>query len=318
MPTFNSEAFLDDALKGIFNSTYQNLQVVVVDDFSNDGTLDILEKWRKQESRLSINPLPYHAGNNVARNNALTLAQGKYVVIADSDDVTLPNRIMEQVTYLDKHPDIDGVTSSLMHMDESGKTLRVEHFPKDQKLIKAGLWFKNQIPQPSMTLRLETLQRLGLNYDPDFENCGDYHLWWRMSCLGAQFTSRREPLVHYRKHDYQISKRLLGDRHLKIKEFMKLRLYALGLDPSLVEHLYPILYRNQTLDSQAWKSGQIALQSMVETLEAKVEIDKPSLNQIALKYALPVLKKYPTSLSSFFSKLALRSPGNLIKVFLSA
>ena len=85
MPVYNSEKYLKESLDSVLNQTYENLEVICVDDGSEDHSLDILNYYAKKDSRVRVYTQD-NKGPSVARNKALDNAEGEYISFVDSDD----------------------------------------------------------------------------------------------------------------------------------------------------------------------------------------------------------------------------------------
>ncbi len=104
---YNSEKFIDEALQSVWNQTYGNYEVIVVNDGSTDNTLAALEQW--QEKITIINKS--NGGISSARNAALAVSRGSIIAFLDADDIWLPNKLEEQLRFLEHNPDITVVFS---------------------------------------------------------------------------------------------------------------------------------------------------------------------------------------------------------------
>lgn len=107
--TYNYGRFIIDALNGIKNQTYKDIEVIVMDDASEDNTQKLIENWlERYEERFQsfiYIKLPRNCGAGWAYNIGFQVAQGEYIVIHDSDDIEHPSKIGKQVNLLENHPD---------------------------------------------------------------------------------------------------------------------------------------------------------------------------------------------------------------------
>lgn len=111
MPVFNGEEFLDTALEGLASQTYQNIEVLVVDDCSTDNTAEIVKRWNSKDSRFQLISAGINGGSYRARNIGLEQATGEYVTVHDADDWSHPQKIQLQVEQLQKYSDLVGNVS---------------------------------------------------------------------------------------------------------------------------------------------------------------------------------------------------------------
>jgi len=120
MSCFNAERYVEHAVRSILNQSYRNLELLLVNDQSEDATLAILERLAKEDVRISLTNNENNQGTYVSRNNALQRAKGEYFTIMDADDFSLPDRIARQVSHLEANPDQVGMMTNWVRMKEEG------------------------------------------------------------------------------------------------------------------------------------------------------------------------------------------------------
>lgn len=102
IPTYNSEKFLDRTISGVLNQSYQNWELIIVDDCSKDGTVDIINNWKEKDSRIKLIVLKSNSGGPAhPKNIGLQEARGKYIAFLDHDDEWLPEKLEKQVAFLE-------------------------------------------------------------------------------------------------------------------------------------------------------------------------------------------------------------------------
>jgi glycosyltransferase involved in cell wall biosynthesis len=121
IPVYNHAIFLDEALKSIFAQTYQNFEIIVVDDGSTDDTANVLQPLTEQGLIRYI--YQQNQGVSAARNRGIVEAKGKYIAFLDSDDLFEPEKLEVQVNYLQDHPEVGLVHSGFTKFDNDGNTL---------------------------------------------------------------------------------------------------------------------------------------------------------------------------------------------------
>lgn len=128
--SYNHERFVKDAILSVINQTYSNIQLIVVDDFSDDNTVAIIKSIAHKHPSIQTLFLAYNHGNCKAFNLALQLAKGKYIIDFATDDLMLPQRIEEQVAFFEMQDEKVGVIfSNAEFIDESGNVLGVHADP---------------------------------------------------------------------------------------------------------------------------------------------------------------------------------------------
>lgn len=122
MPTYNYGRFLADAIEGFLGQTFEHFELIIVDDASTDETLDVIAHYR--DTRIVVVQRSENSGSAVwARNDGMAIARGRYIAVADADDVSVSDRLMRQFRYLERHKHIDGVGGALLPVDVSGKPI---------------------------------------------------------------------------------------------------------------------------------------------------------------------------------------------------
>jgi hypothetical protein len=202
MPVYNASAFLQDAVESVLSQTWQHLELIAIDDGSQDGGGELLNQWSWQDRRVRV----VHQSNQgavVALNHGLDLAAARgsdgFVAIMHADDVCLPMRLEKQMAYLAAHPEVDFCGT---WMRTFGAAEREWQYPAEPRFTKAFLLFWCCFAHPTMMWR-RSLVTEGLRYDPATPMpCEDYALWARAS-RQYQMANVPEVLLQYRVHAQQ-------------------------------------------------------------------------------------------------------------------
>lgn len=99
-PSFNSEKFIAGTIQSVQNQTYQNWEMIIVDDCSTDKTVSIAEYIANNDNRITVYKLDKNSGTGIARNTGLEKASGKYIAFLDADDLWKPNKLEIQINFL--------------------------------------------------------------------------------------------------------------------------------------------------------------------------------------------------------------------------
>ena len=121
-PTYNAEKFITETLKSVQNQTYQNWEMILVDDASTDKTIKIISDFAEKDSRIKLFKLEKNSGNGFSRNVALEKAVGKYIAYLDADDLWFPNKLEKQIAFL-KENNSHFTFSFYDCIDEEGNSL---------------------------------------------------------------------------------------------------------------------------------------------------------------------------------------------------
>lgn len=199
MPVYNGERYLADAIDSILAQTFSNFELIIIDDGSTDGSLQILQRYQKRDARIR---LIARENRNLATtlNDIIDLARGKWTARMDQDDVALPNRFERQLEWLAQTgADICGGWVKFFGTSDK----RVLKHPQTDAAIKMALLFGCPFAHPTVMMRTELAKQL--RYDKAWEKCEDYDLWEKAARLGCEMTNVPEVLLFYRQHEAQIS-----------------------------------------------------------------------------------------------------------------
>ena len=181
IPVHNREDYICVAVNSILAQTFSDFELLIVDDGSSDGTIEVLERY--QDPRLRIERNPENLGIPATRNHGLDKARGEYIALLDSDDHAFPNRLHTQVRFLDANPDIAQIGSWCSFMDEHGQPIRkVRKQPLDPDDVKAHMLFHCPLVNRTVMARTRVLRQY--RYREEFPRCQDYDLHSRM--IGEQ------------------------------------------------------------------------------------------------------------------------------------
>lgn len=201
VPVYNGAAYLRDALDSILAQTFGDWECILIDDHSTDGSAAILEDCRDPRFRRYRQPANMNVAN--ASNLAIRLARGKYLARLDQDDVAVPTRLEQQVSFLETHP---GITVCGGAMETFGHINALAKLPEHDGEIKANLMVAvNNIANPASVVRTDFLKSRGILNDPRFPLSCDYGMWVDCALAGANFVNLQSVVTRYRTHPGQSS-----------------------------------------------------------------------------------------------------------------
>jgi glycosyltransferase involved in cell wall biosynthesis/radical SAM superfamily enzyme YgiQ (UPF0313 family) len=177
----NGERFIRAALASIYGQTYQDFEVVIVDDGSTDGTPEILRQMK--DSRTVIYRNAENQGLTKSLNTGLRLCRGAYVARMDADDLSHPRRLEKQAPFLDGNPDCCVVGSWCHWLDAEGRVTGSWEPPTEAKAVRHRLLVRNCLAHGSILIRRAVLEQAG-GYDEAYPYAQDYDLWLRLSESG--------------------------------------------------------------------------------------------------------------------------------------
>lgn len=178
MPVHNSEKHLVVAMRSILNQTFRDFEFLILDDGSVDDSAEIVKTFADNRVRLLHNG--QRLGVAATLNKGLELAGNEYVARMDADDISEPDRLMRQLEFMEKLPEV-GICGSWVRMFADGERGHLIRYPLDADTVRAYILFNNPLAHPAVMMRRGVLQESNLRYD---SLCGagqDYELWSR--CL---------------------------------------------------------------------------------------------------------------------------------------
>ena len=235
LPAYNAENFIAECLESLLNQTFSDFCILAVNDASTDNTGNILEDYAAKDTRLRVYHLPQNQGEPAVMQFAMDMLNYmnvEYVARMDADDICVPHRFERQVQYLDEHPEIDilGSNALLFNNGQTDKTTKVSTLSLLDKDIKAHFSLaRDHIINPSSMWRHSSIKELAINYAKT-ATAPDFHMWVQCALHKKTFANLPEPLLLYRLHPGQESK-----KHDKISESVQ---YSMEL---WISHLFPEL-----------------------------------------------------------------------------
>jgi len=190
MGVWNGAPHVREAVLSILSQTVTDLELVVVDDDSSDGTPEILESFH--DPRLQVLRRA-RGGLTSALNAAFRLSRAPLVARLDADDLALPDRLERQLAFLSTHPAVGLLGTAAREVDASGLDVAIVRPPADDAGIRRALIRRNPFVHSSVVMRRAAMERAG-GYDEAFPVAQDYDLWMRMSRV-TRMANLPEPLV---------------------------------------------------------------------------------------------------------------------------
>jgi len=174
---------LDQSIPSILNQDLSEncaIEFIIIDNNSSDESCQIIKKYRAQDNRIKLIKNDKNIGIAASLNAGIALAQGKYILRMDADDIALKGRIRKQVDFMESHPSYGICGSAIRIIDENGKKIGTNYYPQDQEEIEFGMIFDTKFAHPSTILRKAVLLEHGLKYNENFLRAQDFELFSRM------------------------------------------------------------------------------------------------------------------------------------------
>lgn len=305
MPCYNAAATLDEAIESVLAQSFAALELVAVDDGSKDDSFNVLQAWAERDRRMR--PLRIdHGGIIEALNAGLANCRGRLIGRMDADDRCHPERIAEQVRWLDDHPDI-GVAGCLVEAFPAGAVsngfqiyldwLNSLLTPDD---IAREIYIESPLVHPSVLMRRESLQTAGGYQDRGWPE--DYDLWLRMHAAGIQFSKVPRVLLSWREHPQRLTR---TDSRYSVENFLRAKAHYLCRGPLAAREAVVL-----------WGAGQMGrrlakhLQREGANLVAFVDIDPKKIGRRKRGVPIIAVEQLPELLAGIASWTVLAAVGS--------
>lgn len=191
-PSYKSEKFIAQTLESVLSQTYQNWEMIIVDDVSPDNSNEIIEDYCKKDNRIKLIKLEKNSGPAVSRNRAIEEAKGRYIAFLDADDLWYPEKLEKQIKFLDEN-NLAFTYSSYNLIDEEGNKLGV--FITQESINYNGMLKTCSVG--CLTAIYDT-KKLGKIFMPNILKRQDYGLWLKILKEIGNTKGSIEPLATYR------------------------------------------------------------------------------------------------------------------------
>jgi glycosyltransferase involved in cell wall biosynthesis len=239
IPCYNSSRFISKTIDSVFNQTYENLEIVAIDDGSKDETREILKGYLPK-IRILHHPGNANLGEGASMNLAIIETESDLIAFLDHDDIWYPNKIKEQVGVFQKYPDVALVYTNGYVIGENDNIL-YNMLPDDfrEENVPGKILLNCYIrTTSSVMVRRNVLNQIG-SFNTDLYTV-DHELWVRISEV-ARFFYLPEYLTGYRSHgagQKSLSRKMWEDEFILLREACKRYPYGVDLKRRRLAVLY--------------------------------------------------------------------------------
>lgn len=198
-PVYNAAAYIEETIKSVLSQTYQDWQLLLIDDASADSSVEIIDKYARQDSRIKLVQLEKNSGAAVARNKGIELAEGRFIAFLDSDDLWLPQKLEKQLSFMVANRVGLSYTSYLL-IDEEGNITGKYTIPK-QVLTYTDLLKTCSIGCLTAIYDTAICEK---QYMELIDKRQDYTLWLKLAKKHKTY-GLNESLAKYRLHNNSLS-----------------------------------------------------------------------------------------------------------------
>lgn len=203
-PVYNREEFLEECVQSIINQTYKNWELILVDDCSEDSSVEIIKRFIESDSRIKGYFFKKNFGAGIARNKGIEISKGRFIAFLDSDDYWHKEKLEKQIEFMINR-NIDFSYTYSIKLDKNDIPAKILLPPKSVTFFT--LLFNNYIKTP--TAVYDTL-RIGKVYMPNYRKRQDWGLWFNILNKTKKAFCLSIPLAYFRTSNNSLSKNKLS------------------------------------------------------------------------------------------------------------
>jgi len=206
MCVYNREKYLPEAIESILNQTFRDFEFIIVNDGTTDRSKEILDAFEKKDLRIKVIDNPENLGIGKSISKGLEYCKGEYILIMDSDDISLPERFQRQFDYMESHLEIDVLGTGFNFINENGNdTGKYLIRPADPYVIRLEMFYRCMLHNPTIIARSSFYKNYNEQKTEQLRiGSEDYAFWMRMN-FDHLYSNLEDRLLLYRLHDKQLS-----------------------------------------------------------------------------------------------------------------
>lgn len=199
MPCYNAEMYIKEAIESILNQTYEDFEFIIIDDHSTDNTWLIVQEYAQKDNRIRAykNDINQYIAKN--RNILLSFAESKYIAWMDSDDISLPNRLENQIKVMEKNPEIGICGGFLEFFDDNYNNTSIRLYKEFDQELRKTIFKYSPVAQPASMVRLEVYNKVGV-YNEKYPPAEDLDMSFRIGKF-YKFYNLQDIIIKYRVNE---------------------------------------------------------------------------------------------------------------------
>lgn len=199
MPVYNQQPYVEAAIRSVLEQTFDDFELIIIDDGSTDASLLILQRLAASDGRIRIYTQENH-GRAVTRNRGVNLARAELLAMLDPDDIAMPERLALQVEYMQAHPECVALGAQFDSVCMEGITLFTSNLPLDHLTIETYLLEDDgQALSQGVSMFRRSVCLTAGGYNEQYEAGEDTDLFLRMALKG-ELANLPQVLLQYRQH----------------------------------------------------------------------------------------------------------------------
>lgn len=256
LPAYNAEEYLCDSIDSILSQTYNNFELIVINDGSTDRTEEIILSYDDPRIRYIKNETNIKLIKTL--NKGIDLAKGEYIARMDADDISLPMRFEEEVKFMETHPNIDACSSKIFRLLPDKKIVKGNYYPctTPSACVFCSM-FRTPLSHPASFFRTEALKQIKYDESENALHIEAFVLWGDFALKGYKMGVLNKRLLLYRDnvnsicHTFPVVQ--INNHRSRVRYMIK---QVIGLDVSddILQLLFPISNDNTPNEKQVSKT----------------------------------------------------------------
>lgn len=307
LPIYNAEKYLANAIESILWQTFQDWELIAIDDGSKDSSLKLLQKYAAFDKRIKVFKNIRNKGIGYCMNLGLSKAKGRFIARQDADDISLPKRLEKQIKFFQENSDVGILGAFMVELkDEKLSAKRIVPCYHDE--IEKGMFINQAIQNPTLMLNRTNIPKKDFWYNEALSPVDELDFFFR-TLRKVKFANLPDYLVIYRKHQNNSSL-----KNIKITFWLTFftRIKAVlsykyrPTFQSLLIHWLQSLIVFSLPNIFLYKIFQLWKHSRIKEMEVKNILTKPYLLERQIQLFLSVSSSSIKSNYSIFNLLAFR------------
>lgn len=275
MSVYNDEKYVSMAIESILNQSFKDFEFIIINDGSTDKTMKILKEYEGKDSRIVLIDQE-NKGLTKSLNIGIKKAKGKYIARMDSDDISHPLRLQNQLEFLENNQEYGFVGTNVEKIDANGNHIEYNTTKHTNEEIQKTLCTRNCFAHGSVMINKELVGKI-LQYDEEFKYAQDYRLWAKIA-KEFKVVNLQEPLYKLRLHENSISKEKIEQQSI----YAGIVAYEFENDV-IVDDLESEVQKNKRLKN---KIGKILL------MNQQPKLAKKYFSSFSLYYFVSIIFQY--------------------------
>ena len=244
---YNSEEFIIETLESIKAQTYQNIELIISDDYSSDDTIALCENWVKENGQRFVNvtilETDHNTGVSANVNRAIKACKGEWHKILGADDKLTQTCIADYMSFVEKHPEAELIFGRVDFFGDMEKAVRVEsnqhygYFYLNSREQYLRLLLGMQFPSPAEFAKKTVIEKVG-GFDESIPMIEDWPFWLKVMKLGIKTYFLNKVTVHYRLRESLSLAKDPSPRFVESQKLVKEYVYGLQMQENWICRIY--------------------------------------------------------------------------------